>query len=422
MRIGISGSAGVGKTSLARALSAALGLPLVGEEMRAHLEVSGRRLESLSRPARRAVLEQLWDERRRTVAAHRGFVADNSCIDFAVYALHQGLIDGDDDPLLREPIKAASDYDAVIVLPHGALPYARDGVRSDDPNAELRFQRTLEDLLNRHMRPEQLFEIPTFLNDSAGRLRACTDHLAEDRPLLSGRSLLVGRARPGPSKVAVGLVELGAWVHQWPQLEAFPPNDPAPLEEALHHLDSYETLIFGCASSVEAVFKKRESRHGGQRIVAIGRDAARALTARDRTYDRVTPGACAQALASLADEVAPCALFLQEGGRPVLERELQNLALDPDIVPCYRLEPSLPATLPKLDGLVLPASSAARLLLASPHGATLRELPTVVIGEHTETEATRLGAKTLFRSDDDTVGSLVARAAEIYGAAGQVRA
>src|SRR5687768_8702960 len=93
MRIAISGSAGVGKTTLARAISERLGLPMIDEEMRAFLENGGRPLSAQSRDEAAQTLDQLWRRRRDRERSADRFIADNASIDFAAYAVHRGCVD-----------------------------------------------------------------------------------------------------------------------------------------------------------------------------------------------------------------------------------------------------------------------------------------------------------------------------------------
>lgn len=147
MRIALSGSAGTGKTTLARALSAACGLPLIPEEMRERLEAGALPLSALPPAEGLRVLEHLWAERLALEARLGAFVADNGALDFAAYALHHGCVGDRGHPFVRTCLAHAPHYDATLLLPWGALPYERDGVRCDDPEQERRFQVCLDGLL-----------------------------------------------------------------------------------------------------------------------------------------------------------------------------------------------------------------------------------------------------------------------------------
>lgn len=145
MRIALSGSAGTGKTTLALALSRALGLPLMPEETRARLEEGEPPLHHLAPEEGLAVLEGLWAARLDQEARLGAFVADNGPLDFAAYALHHGCVASAEHPFVRGCL-AHLPRVQTLLLPGGVLPYERDGVRCGDPGVEARFQALLEGL------------------------------------------------------------------------------------------------------------------------------------------------------------------------------------------------------------------------------------------------------------------------------------
>src|ERR1700761_1867556 len=163
-RIGICGSASVGKTTLAHELSRRLQLPCIGEEMRAHLESSGNSLAERPAGEAEAALLGMWQERGQAESATAGFVADNCPLDFAAYALYYGcLSEGSYDTLIHGAVQAVQAYDAVILLPWGVLPYEQDGVRPANRFLQLRYQTLLEGLLRRHVPKEKLHFLPESL-------------------------------------------------------------------------------------------------------------------------------------------------------------------------------------------------------------------------------------------------------------------
>src|SRR5262249_40018569 len=89
-KIAVTGSAGVGKTSLVEMLAAALDLPRIEEEMRAYLERTRAHLWELPSTAVAAVILDLWRERAAKETNTEAFVADNCALDFVAYALHYG--------------------------------------------------------------------------------------------------------------------------------------------------------------------------------------------------------------------------------------------------------------------------------------------------------------------------------------------
>lgn len=203
-RVGICGSASVGKTTLAHELSRRLQLPCIGEEMRAHLESSGSSLAELPSAEAEAVLLDMWQERSSAEAAAAGFIADNCPLDFAAYALYYGcLSEKSYGRLIDASVAAAQTYDVVILLPWGVLPYEQDGIRPADRFLQLRYQTLLEGLLRRHLPAEKLHFLPeslTRLEERAAwvEARIATGHAAREPK--AGTVYLVG-AGPGDPRL-----------------------------------------------------------------------------------------------------------------------------------------------------------------------------------------------------------------------------
>ena len=175
-RIAVTGSAGVGKTSLVEKLAPALGLPMIEEEMRAWLRQNHVRLSELPRSETAALLLELWRERARRERTDVAFVADNCSLDFIAYALHYGCLTEElASLLLPEASTFASRYDAVFVLPWGVLPYVDDGIRAPSHHAQLGYQLIIEGLCRRYVDPSRLHLLPEGLTDVASRCEwACS--------------------------------------------------------------------------------------------------------------------------------------------------------------------------------------------------------------------------------------------------------
>ncbi|QJE72175.1 ATP-binding protein [Aerophototrophica crusticola] len=155
-RIGITGSAGTGKTTLAEALAGALGVPLVPEAMRALLK-AGFDFHSLTREGHRALIRQQADDLAAVLARDKGgLVTDRTPLDFAAFWLANGY-QVDDEPgteaLLARAVAAMADFTLVVVTPWGELPLGDDGVRSRNPWHQLQFQELVEGLCRRWLPP-----------------------------------------------------------------------------------------------------------------------------------------------------------------------------------------------------------------------------------------------------------------------------
>ncbi len=155
MRIALSGSAGTGKSTLAALLGRRLGLPVIGEGMREHLERTGVDLHRLSHAEFRALVLSLWEERREAEArAEReagGFVADRAGVDYAAFWMyyHFAREDAQTEALMREAL-APGRYDRLFLLPWGAIPLVADGVRTADRYVQLHVDLLIRGLLERH--------------------------------------------------------------------------------------------------------------------------------------------------------------------------------------------------------------------------------------------------------------------------------
>ncbi len=193
VRIGICGSASVGKTSLANALARDLNLPCLREEMRDYLEDTGACLRKLPAVRIDAILLELLKEREQKETLTPAFVADTCPLDFAAHALYYGCLGEENaDIYLSGVMEAMARYDALVVLPWGALCYEIDGVRVPNQHLELPYQFLIEDLLRRYIDPEKLYFLPASITQLDDRRRWTLSVLRQPRStrrLRSGHSL-----------------------------------------------------------------------------------------------------------------------------------------------------------------------------------------------------------------------------------------
>jgi len=164
-RIALSGSAGTGKSTLARALAARLELPYIAEGMRTRIE-GGLDLHRLDHDGLRALLLELWEEQQAledaAVAQAGGFVADRSPWDFAAFWLHYHFsMDPQQTTAFFGAVRRrAAAMDRILLLPWGVLPLQADGVRSTNAWMQRHYQATLEGLLQREAAPGLVAALP----------------------------------------------------------------------------------------------------------------------------------------------------------------------------------------------------------------------------------------------------------------------
>ena len=141
MRIAIVGSAGSGKTTLAKALAAQLSCPYVADTIPLVLRDRGRdSWRGVDAADRRKIREEALTRKLRLEAAHDQFVSDKSVIDYLAYWL-QNQSEYEQrhvsDAFLEQCKDGAKRYDILIFLPF--RPEVEFAVgRNQDPNHNLK--------------------------------------------------------------------------------------------------------------------------------------------------------------------------------------------------------------------------------------------------------------------------------------------
>ena len=168
----------------------------------------------------------------------------------------------------------------------------------------------------------------------------------ESRPLF-GQRIVVTRTRAQASRLSKSLAELGADILEIPTIRVVPPDDLAPLKDALVGLNAYDWLVFTSPNGVDAFFEYffkgfEDMRDlGGVRIAAVGPGTAARLQALHLKVDVMPEKALTTEIpAALAafesiENRSICLLRAQKGN-PELPKALHALGVIVDDIPVYQ--------------------------------------------------------------------------------------
>ncbi len=246
---------------------------------------------------------------------------------------------------------------------------------------------------------------------------------------LSGKRIVVTRARAQAAALADKLSARGAVPILLPAIEIAPPPDYARLDEALRHLAGYHWLIFTSVNGVEAFWQRLAAAGRGQadlrgrRVAAIGPATAEALAQRGVYVERVPDEYVAEAVVEALGEVDGQWILLPraEIARPVLAEELRRRGARVDEIAVYRTlagEPD-PAALADLqrgvDAVTFASASTVRnflkLLDGQPQAAVLKaslaRAAIACIGPITAQAARVLGLTVAVQAEVYTMDGLV---------------
>jgi hypothetical protein len=161
-RIAFSGSAGTGKTTLARSVAKELSLPYIEEGFRKRVD-EGMLFYKMNEAERRDLMRDMWREQHsQELDCPNGFVSDRSSVDFAAFWLHYGLTDAEQETsdFIEAMQGEANNIHHVVLCPWGSLPLEADGVRSTNPWLQLRYHALLEGMHQRMTDTVKLLRVP----------------------------------------------------------------------------------------------------------------------------------------------------------------------------------------------------------------------------------------------------------------------
>jgi len=164
------------------------------------------------------------------------------------------------------------------------------------------------------------------------------------RPL-TGKRIVVTRARDQASSLVAALTELGAEVIELPTIEIAPLDSYETLDNALRKIAQYQWLIVTSANTVRVLVERlatlgmQASALTGVRKAAVGAATAKALQEQGIEVDVVPEQYVAESLlAALGDQVNETRALLARASvaRDVIPDELARLGAQVDVVDAYR--------------------------------------------------------------------------------------
>lgn len=237
---------------------------------------------------------------------------------------------------------------------------------------------------------------------------------------LAGRRVLVTRRWP---ELVAGVAALGGTAVEVPMIELRPPDDPAPLDDALGGLAGYDWLVFTSANAVEAVSSRMAalgvSVPADVKIASVGPATTQAIFAAwPGVPVEVQPsaefGGASLVAAFEGHELAGRRILLPVSDRAAdtVERGLARRQARVDRIVAYRTTPSgsperlLGELRAGVDALAFASPSAVEAFQAAV-GEVGREVPVVAIGPTTAGAARSAGLNLAAMAEPSTVDGML---------------
>ena len=262
-----------------------------------------------------------------------------------------------------------------------------------------------------------------------------------DRPL-SGRTVVITRARAQSAEFAAGLERLGARVVGCPTIEIVEPESFALLDEAIENLYGYDWLVFTSVNGVDYFLRRLEklgherSELDELRVCAIGEATALSLREAEVHVDVVPEQFKAEGVFSAIEAYVGGRACLNHlnflipraaVARDYLPDALEEAGARVDVVPAYRtVRPQnnergrVEALLAggAVDCITFTSSSTVRnfagLFDTTDLSALLRGVTVACIGDITAATAAEYNLRTHILPDEFTVPALTRAIADYY--------
>lgn len=150
MKIAVSGSAGIGKTSLIKYISPTLGYPIIDDFVDSELKKRGLNspkelTDELARLVRFSALESKMNAEK----SHESFLSDKSVVDYLAYWMTctmQGAPKSETEEFFERAIKHSSIYDLIIIPPFGRFRISDNNKRSTNWHHQYRVHTQIKGL------------------------------------------------------------------------------------------------------------------------------------------------------------------------------------------------------------------------------------------------------------------------------------
>ena len=166
-----------------------------------------------------------------------------------------------------------------------------------------------------------------------------------NRKPLTGKRILITRAREQSGEFAVHLKNLGAEVVEFPTIEIVPPHCWKQLDQAIDRLKSYDWIIFTSANGVNLFWQRlrekgRSRLPSSLKVCAIGPATAHQLNEKKISVDYMPKEFIAEAIlkgfGKMAIQGKQVLLARAQKARDILPRGLRRMGAEVDVVEAYR--------------------------------------------------------------------------------------
>lgn len=184
-----------------------------------------------------------------------------------------------------------------------------------------------------------------------GKHAAHAPNESPDNKPLSGRTVLITRARSQAAEFAAELERLGARVVECPTIEIVEPESFAPLDDAIEHLFGYDWLIFTSVNGVDFFLRRLDAKGvdlaelDALHVCAVGEATAERLHEAHVHIDVIPEKFQAEGVFEALEiylggranmELVNFLLPRAAAARDFLPKSLEEAGARADVVPAYR--------------------------------------------------------------------------------------